>query len=41
MMLTVASMAQAAIRIRKMLALDKELATAYRKTLRILGEKKA
>jgi hypothetical protein len=27
--------------IRKMLALDKELTTAYRKTLRILGEKKA
>jgi len=27
--------------MRKMLAADKEIAKAYRKTLRILGEKKA
>jgi REP element-mobilizing transposase RayT len=35
-----ASVSQAAIRIRKMLTEDKALAKAYRKTLRILGEKK-
>jgi len=35
-----ASVSQAAIRIRKMLTEDKTLAKAYRKTLRILGEKK-
>ncbi len=35
-----ASVSQAAIRIRKMLTEDKALARAYRKTLRILGEKK-
>jgi hypothetical protein len=35
-----ASVSQGAIRIRKMLANDKTLATAYRRTLRILGEKK-
>jgi hypothetical protein len=33
-------MSQAAIRMRKMLAADIEIAKAYRKTLRILGEKK-
>jgi hypothetical protein len=37
-MMNVTSMAQVAMRIRKMLALDKALATAYRKTLPILGE---
>ncbi|MEI6644540.1 MAG: transposase [bacterium] len=35
-----ASVSQGAIRIRKMLAKDKTLAAAYRRTLRILGEKK-
>lgn len=35
-----ASVSQAAIRIRRMLTEDKALAKAYRKTLRILGEKK-
>jgi len=39
--MNVPSVSQAAMRIRKMLTLDKELARAYRKTLRILGEKKA
>jgi hypothetical protein len=34
------SVSQAAMRIRKMLTKDKALATAYRKTLRILGEKR-
>jgi len=36
-----ASVSQAAIRIRKMLTADEALAKAYRKTLRILGEKRA
>jgi putative transposase len=39
--MSAASVSQAAIRMRKMLATDKKVATAYRKTLRILGEKKA
>lgn len=34
------SVSQAVMRIRKMLAKDKELATAHRKTLLILGERK-
>ncbi len=37
----VASVSQAAIRIRKMLTEDKELAKTYQKTLRILKEKKS
>jgi len=41
MMLTVASMAQAAMRINKRLATDKELAKAYQKTFQMLGEGKA
>ena len=41
MMMNVTSMAQAALRIRKMLALDKEFAMAYRKTVLIFGEKNA
>jgi hypothetical protein len=41
MMLNVPSVSQAAIRIRKMQAENKALAMAYRKTLRILGEKRA
>ena len=35
-----ASVSQTAIRIRKMLTENKALVKAYRKTLRILGEKK-
>ncbi len=35
------SVSQAAIRIRKRLATDKEIAMAYRKTIRLLGEQKA
>jgi REP element-mobilizing transposase RayT len=35
-----ASVSQGAIRIRKLLSKDKMIATAYRKTLRLLGEKK-
>jgi|GEM_PF-4415265 len=38
MMMNVTSVLQAALRIRKRLALDNEFAAAYRKTLRILGE---
>jgi hypothetical protein len=40
MMLNVLSVSQAAMRIRKMLAKDKEFATAYWKTLRIRRQKK-
>jgi len=41
MMMNVTSVLQAALRIRKMLALAKEFAMAYRKTFRIFGEKNA
>ena len=41
MMMNDQSVSWVAMRIGKMLAKDKELATAYSKTFRILGETKA
>jgi len=41
MMMNVQAVSQAAMRIRKILTKDKALATSCRKTLLILGEKKA